>query len=104
VRNPLVRGILCHLFGPPEKPTLAPEHVFLFIQEIRQRLSPVVLDTQEYLDTVESTSACGLPSGKIYDALVLACAAKSEAPIIYTWNLEHFHSIALHLADRIQHP
>lgn len=88
----------------PDKPKLTPEQVLLFIQEIRQRLSPIVLEAQEYLETIEKTAARGLTSGKIYDALLLACAAKSQAQIIYTWNLKHFHSIAPDLADRIQQP
>jgi predicted nucleic acid-binding protein len=51
-----------------------------------------------------SDSAHPLASGKICDALLLACAVKSEAQVIYTWNLKHFQSIAPHLADRIQDP
>jgi predicted nucleic acid-binding protein len=92
----------------PDKPTLPPEQVFLFIQEIHQRLSPIVLDAEEYLQTIQRTSESGLTSdltsGKIYDALLLACAAKSKAQVIYTWNLKHFHSIAPHLAHLIQNP
>jgi predicted nucleic acid-binding protein len=88
----------------PDKPTLPPEQVFLFIQEIHQRLSPIVLDAEEYLQTIQRTSESGLTSGKIYDALLLACAAKSQAQVIYTWNLKHFHSLAPHLAHQIQNP
>ena len=88
----------------PDKPTLPPEQVFLFIQEIHKRLSPIVLDREEYLQTIQRTSESGLTSGKIYDALLLACAAKSKAQVIYTWNLKHFRSISPQLAPLIQTP
>ena len=88
----------------PVKPLIPPEQVFLFIQEARQRLSPVSLDPEEYYDTIQKASERGLASGRIYDALLLSCAAKSEAQIIYTWNLRHFQSIAPHLASLIQTP
>ena len=88
----------------PRSPMLPPNDVLRFIQNVEQRLVPIALDAQEYLETIERTAARGLTSGKIYDALLLACAAKSQAQIIYTWNLKHFRAIAPHLADRIQTP
>jgi predicted nucleic acid-binding protein len=88
----------------PLKPQIPPDYAFRLVQEVLTRFSTVSLDKQEYLDILEKTSARGLTGGKIYDALLLACAAKSQAQIIYTWNLKHFHSIAPHLADRIQSP
>jgi predicted nucleic acid-binding protein len=56
------------------------------------------------LNAVQDTAERGLTSGKIYDALLLACAAKSNAQVIYTWNLKHFRAIAPHLAERLQNP
>ena len=88
----------------PVKPVIPPEQVFLFIQEIRQRLTPISLEPAEYCDTIQKAADRGLTSGRIYDALLLTCAAKSKAQIIYTWNLKHFHSIAPHLAAFIQNP
>jgi len=88
----------------PHKPALPPEQVMLFIQSLENRLTPIVLNVEEYLYALEKVAARGLTSGKIYDALLLACAAKSQAHVIYTWNLKHFHAIAPHLADRIQTP
>lgn len=88
----------------PVKPLIPPEQVFLFIQEIRQRLTPISLEPAEYYDTIQKASENGLTSGRIYDALLLSCAAKSGAKIIFTWNLKHFHFIAPHLAAFIQNP
>jgi predicted nucleic acid-binding protein len=88
----------------PVKPLIPPEQVFLFIQEMRQRLSPISLDPAEYYDTIQKAADRGLTNGRVYDALLLGCAAKSKAQIIYTWNLKHFHSIAPQFAPRIQTP
>jgi predicted nucleic acid-binding protein len=88
----------------PLRPRISPDQAALFIQEVRERVTPVELNSDEYFTIIREAAAHGLTSGKIYDALLLACAAKSKAQVIYTWNLKHFHSIAPHLADRIQNP
>jgi predicted nucleic acid-binding protein len=88
----------------PVKPFIPPEQALLFVQEIRNRLTAIPLDPEEYFATIEQAASRGLISGRIYDALLLACAAKSKAQAIYTWNLKHFQSIAPHLAHMIQTP
>ncbi len=88
----------------PVKPMIPPEQALLFIEEVRSRLNLVSLTTDEYVRTIQSASARGFTGGRIYDALLLACAAKSKAQIIYTWNLKHYQSLAPDLAPRIQNP
>jgi predicted nucleic acid-binding protein len=88
----------------PLRPRISPDQAVLFIQEVRDRLSPVALNPEEYFSTIRDIAGRGLTSGKIYDGLLLACAEKSAAEVIYTWNLGHFRSIAPHLADRIHNP
>jgi predicted nucleic acid-binding protein len=88
----------------PVKPAIPPEQGLLFVQEVRDRLTPVALDSEEYFAAIKQAADRGLTSGRIYDALLLACAAKSKAQTIYTWNLKHFQSIAPHLAHIIQAP
>jgi len=88
----------------PVKPLIPPQQVFLFIEEIRQRLTPISLEPAEYYDTIQKAADHGLISGRIYDALLLSCAAKSKAQFIYTWNLKLFHSIAPNLAPLIRTP
>ena len=88
----------------PVKPSIPPEQALLFIGEIRKRLTPVFLDTDEYHDEIVRAAGQGISRGRIYDALILRCAAKSKAQVIFTWNLKHFHSIAPHLASLIQTP
>jgi predicted nucleic acid-binding protein len=46
----------------------------------------------------------GFASGRIYDALLLRCAAKVKAQTIYTWNLKHFRAVAPELAGRMRTP
>ena len=46
----------------------------------------------------------GFTGGRIYDALLLASAAKCKAQAVYTWNLKHYQSLAPGLARRIQTP
>jgi len=46
----------------PVRPLLAPEQVFLFVQQIAERLTPVVLDTSENLETIRKLSERQLSS------------------------------------------
>jgi predicted nucleic acid-binding protein len=64
----------------------------------------VRLTEEEYYTTIEQTAALHFTSGRIYDALLLRCAAKVKAETIYTWNLKHFRAISPALAARIQTP
>ena len=41
---------------------------------------------------------------RIYDALLLQCALKAKADVIYTWNLKHFQQLAPNIASTIKTP
>jgi len=88
----------------PLKPPIPPEQALLFIQEIRDRLSPIALDADEYHQEIVRCAGQGISRGRIYDALILRCAAKSKAETIYTWNLKHFQWIAPALSHKIRTP
>jgi predicted nucleic acid-binding protein len=88
----------------PIRPTLPPEQVVLFVQEVRDRLTLVPLDEREYFETIQQGASAGFTSGRVYDALLLRCAVKVKAQTIYTWNLKHFQAIAPGLAARIRTP
>ena len=88
----------------PVKDVIPPEQAMLFVQEVRERCTIVTLTEDDYFETIEHVAARGLSSGRVYDALLLKCAAKVKAEAIYTWNLKHFRTIAPSLADRIQTP
>jgi predicted nucleic acid-binding protein len=88
----------------PVKPMIPPEQAVLFVEEVRNRLTLVSLSAEEYFAAIQSTASQGFTGGRIYDTLLLACAAKCKAQYIYTWNLKHYQSLAPDLAPRIQTP
>ena len=88
----------------PVKDLIPPDQALLFVQEVRDRLTVVTLTEEEYYTTIEQAAALHFTSGRIYDALLLRCAAKVKAETIYTWNLKHFRAINPVLAGRIQTP
>jgi predicted nucleic acid-binding protein len=88
----------------PVRPLLAPEQVYLFVEQIPERLMVIALEESDYLKTVRDLAERRFASGRIYDALLLACARKSRVETIYTWNLKHFRQLAPDLADRIRTP
>jgi predicted nucleic acid-binding protein len=88
----------------PVKPMIPPDQAFLFVEEVRQRLTLISLSEGEYLATLHQASEQGLTGGRIYDALLLRCAANCGAKHIYTLNLKHFKALAPGLAHRIRIP
>jgi len=94
-----VYGVMTAL--PPPVP---PEQVLLFLEEIRLRLTLISLTAEEYFAAIQKTAARGFTSGRIYDVLLLACAAKWKAERIYTWDLKHFQTLAPEIAASIKNP
>jgi predicted nucleic acid-binding protein len=88
----------------PVRPMIPPEQAMLFVEEVRERLTLVSLDGEEYFAAVQRCAEKGFTSGRIYDALLLACARKARAETIFTLNEKHFRGIAPDLASRIQSP
>jgi len=88
----------------PGKHRVLPDHAMLFVGELRARLALVALDGDEYCDVLEHASADAIAGGAIYDALVVQCAVKAQAEIIYTWNAKHFEIIARGAGKRIRVP
>jgi predicted nucleic acid-binding protein len=88
----------------PVKDVIPPYQALLFVQEARDRCAIITLTEDEYFDAMERAAARELTSGRIYDALLLHCAAKSKAEVVYTWNLKHFRTIRPDMADCIRTP
>src|SRR5580693_7156059 len=65
----------------------------LISENIIKNFQLVPLSPREYARTIEEASSSDVRGGKIYDALLLAAAAKSGAERIYTFNVAHFQSI-----------
>lgn len=88
----------------PVRPMIPPEQAVLFVEETRKRLSVVSLDDDEYIEAIRATAELGWGSGRVYDALLMRCAAKVKAETIYSWNVKHFQATAPELAKRIRTP
>jgi predicted nucleic acid-binding protein len=66
----------------------------LISENLLKHFSLIELSAQEYSKTLERAAADNVEGGKIYDALLLAAAVKSNAERIYTFNVAHFQSMA----------
>jgi predicted nucleic acid-binding protein len=88
----------------PVKDVIPPDQALLFVQEARDRLTVVTLNEDEYYETIQQAAERGFASGRIYDALLLRCAAKIKAEVIYTWNVKHFKAIDPKQAHKIETP
>jgi predicted nucleic acid-binding protein len=61
----------------PGKHRISAEQAMLFIGGIRDRLSIIALDGDEYADALQASAALGIVRGGIYDAMLAHCAIKS---------------------------
>lgn len=76
----------------------------LAIDRMADQFHTVSLTAAEYLSTIRQVAASGISGGIVYDAVLIACARKCKADVIYTFNERHFTRIAPDLADRIRKP
>jgi len=74
----------------PGKHRISAAQAMLFIGSIRQRLSIIALDGDEYADALEAAAALGIVGGGIYDAMLARCAVKANSDAIYSWNGRHY--------------
>jgi predicted nucleic acid-binding protein len=88
----------------PVRPVLSAEQVCLFVEQIPERLTIITLDEADYLKAIREVAERRAAGGRVYDALLLACARKSQAETIYTWDVRHFRQLAPDLAERIRTP
>jgi predicted nucleic acid-binding protein len=88
----------------PVKDVIPPDQALLFVQEVRDRFTVIALSEDEYYETIQQAAERGFASGSIYDALLLRCAAKVKAEVIYTWNVRHFKVIDPKQAHKIETP
>ncbi len=88
----------------PGRHRLSGEHVLLFLENIRERLTLVTLDPEEHFAAVEEAAAAGIVGSVIYDALLAQCALKIRAETIYTWNVKHSQRINSEIGRRVKTP
>jgi len=88
----------------PGKHRISGDQAMLFLGDIRDRLTVIALDDEEYYRTIEEAAGAGVMGGTIYDALLVQCAVKARAEIIYTWNLKHYGQFGAEVARRVRTP
>jgi predicted nucleic acid-binding protein len=79
----------------PVAPRIHPSEAGRIIRDnILKHFELVAAGEAEYLQALASVQDNGWPGAKIYDALLLACATRSGADRIYTFNLGDFRGLA----------
>jgi predicted nucleic acid-binding protein len=88
----------------PGRQRMSCEQTLLFLDEIRDRLKTIVLDSEEYSAAIVDAAGEGVAGGMIYDALIGRCALKAHAETILTWNIDHFRRLGPEVAKRVRTP
>jgi len=88
----------------PGRHRLSGEQALLFLGDIVERLAVVALTGEEYLWAIRDAAQKGIVGGTIYDALLVHCAQKARADVIYTWNVKHFQRFGAEIARRVRTP
>jgi predicted nucleic acid-binding protein len=88
----------------PGKHRISGEQALLFVGSIRERLSIITLDGNEYGDALEASAALGIVSSGIYDAMLAHCALKARAELIYSWNGRHYAQCGRDVVSRLRTP
>ncbi len=89
--------------GYPNGYGIPPAEAALILQQASSMYTLVALTAKETLRAIEGAAQFGVAGG-IYDALLVACARKVEAKVIYTSNVKHFRLIAPDLIPLIREP
>lgn len=92
------------LTGMPGKERANGDEAVLFLGNIRDRLTIVSLDPEEYFRVAEAAAATSVTGGGIYDVILGHSALKAKAESIYTWNVRHFTRLGEDIAERVKTP
>jgi predicted nucleic acid-binding protein len=92
------------LTGMPGKRRVGGDAALLFLGDIRENLTLVSLDEEEYFQLLEGAAESQLAGGAIYDALLGRCALKAEAESLYTWNTRDYLRLSPSIAGRVRRP
>ena len=79
----------------PVRPRIHPvEAQRILVEDLLPYFDTVSIDQSDYVNTLSNIATHGWIGAKIYDALLLSCAAKCVADRIYTFNLGDFRALA----------
>ncbi len=88
----------------PGQRRLSAEQALLALGVFESKLTIIALETREYVAAIRRSASLGITGGTIYDALIAACALKSKADVLYTWNIGHFMLLGDEVAQRVRTP
>ncbi len=89
------------LSGRPRPLKMSPKAAAQVVRHAQRTFTVVSLSAAEYLATIDRLTLRGHSGGIVYDALLVACARKIDAELIYTLNPSDFLTVAPDLAARI---
>ncbi len=92
------------LTAMPGTRRVSPVEAVLYLGSLRERLSWIALDGDEYLSAADLAAASGASSGGIYDAIIGQCFLKSRAECLFTWNLKHFQRLGSIIREKVRQP
>jgi predicted nucleic acid-binding protein len=79
----------------PVQPRIHPAEAARIVTEnILPHFEIVLITKEDYLEVLTAVGSAGWGGARIYDALLLRCAAKCAADRIYTFNLVDFKQLA----------
>ena len=91
----LDRGSICRTHRLPVQPRIHPvEAARIVTENILPHFEVVSLGKEDYLEALNMMASGGWIGAKIYDALLLRCAARCAVERIYTFNLGDFRQLA----------
>jgi predicted nucleic acid-binding protein len=96
--------IYATLTGRTGKDRVSGDQALLFLGNVRERLTLITLNQEEYFKVLEGCAALGVAGGGIYDALLAHCAIKANAESIYTWNVKDFAHLGPEISGRVRTP
>jgi len=89
----------------PVQPRIHPaEAVHIITNNILPHFETVPIGKKDYTEALRMVGNGGWSGPKIYDFLLLGCAARCGADRIYTFNLADFRQLAPNLEDKICAP
>jgi predicted nucleic acid-binding protein len=95
ISNHSIAEVFAGLTRLPVIPRIHPTEAARIISaNLLPYLETVAADKNDYLQALSIMEQGGWSGAKIYDALLLICAAKCEADRIYTFSLSDFRALA----------